>query len=221
MVDLIPGRTKEILTTYFKQFPRSTLNQVKVVVIDMSETYLIIAKMFFRRAKIVIDKFHVVMSLTDAVAVFRKRRQQEAAGCKKLYYQLRHTIGKRRADLTPDQKAQLDELCARDHELKVVYELKEQFHNIYDKPYDRGKAKEKLAAWAKMAQRSDIPELQGFVKTFERRQEHILNYFDCRYTNGLIEGLNNRNKVIQRLSYGFKRWDILRGKLMFELSGCG
>ena len=39
-----------------------------------------------------------------------------------------------------------------------------------------------------------FPEMdQAFVKTFERWQEEILNYFDGRHTSGVVEGINTRH----------------------------
>ena len=215
---MIQGRKFETLTEYFKQIPKSVLNQVKVIVIDMSPTYLKIARTYFRKAFIVIDKFHVVKHLVEALNDYRKRKQRLSGGYKQLYYQNRHNVCKRLNNLSSEQLEKTQILFELDSELKTFHELVQQFMNIYTKAYDKDKAEVKLTAWLKMAKRQDIPELNTFIKTFENHQEYILNYFDWKYTNGLIEGLNNKNKVIQRASYGFKKFNILRGKLMFEMS---
>jgi transposase len=38
----------------------------------------------------------------------------------------------------------------------------------------------------------------------KRWRKEILNYFDYPYTNGFVEGKNNRIKVIKRLAYGYR-----------------
>jgi transposase len=35
----------------------------------------------------------------------------------------------------------------------------------------------------------------------------IISYFDHRTTNGVLEGINNKLKLIQRTAYGFRNFD--------------
>lgn len=216
---MIYGRTLEQLCAYFKQFPKTALNAVKIVIIDMSPTYLNIAQAFFRNATIVIDKFHVVKHLMEAVDALRKRKQKQLKGCKDLVYQLRHAFCGRFDKLKRETQEKVNELCDLDAELKTVHTLKEEFLAIYaNETLNRAEADTAINLWVERVRAANIPELLEFVETYERRKEHILNYFDYRYTNGLMEGLNNRNKVIQRMSYGFRTFATLRSKLLFELS---
>ncbi len=45
------------------------------------------------------------------------------------------------------------------------------------------------------------------------RQE-ILNYFDHPYTNGFLEGKNNRIKVIKRVAYGYRNPANFRQRIL-------
>lgn len=209
----------ESLNAYFKQFPKTALNATKVVVIDMSQTYRAIATTFFRKARIVIDKFHVVKHLMEGFDSYRKRKQREGRDHKDIYYQNRHALCATFDRLTNEAQLKLAELFVIDPELKIVHELKEEFLAIYSNlKLNREEAERAIAVWVQKVRERDIPELLAFVATYENWKEYILNYFDYRYTNGLMEGLNNKNKVIQRMSYGFQLFETLRGKLLFELS---
>ncbi|HEY9302316.1 MAG TPA: transposase, partial [Phormidium sp.] len=42
----------------------------------------------------------------------------------------------------------------------------------------------------------------------------ICNYFVSRTTSGVMEGINNKIKLILRQSYGFTNFDNLREKLL-------
>ena len=42
----------------------------------------------------------------------------------------------------------------------------------------------------------------------------ILNYFDHRYTNGFVEGKNNRIKVIKRMAYGYRNSHSFRQRIL-------
>ena len=56
--DVVLGRSEARLEGYLKQLPGR--EQVKVVVMDLSETYRRIVKRYFPNAQIVADRFHVV-----------------------------------------------------------------------------------------------------------------------------------------------------------------
>ena len=45
-------------------------------------------------------------------------------------------------------------------------------------------------------------------------REEILNYFDHPYTNGFLEGKNNRIKVIKRTAYGYRNHANFRQRIM-------
>lgn len=44
-------------------------------------------------------------------------------------------------------------------------------------------------------------------------REEILNYFDYPYTNGFVEGKNNRIKVIKRVAYGYRNQNNFRQRI--------
>jgi len=54
-----------------------------------------------------------------------------------------------------------------------------------------------------MARRSRIKVLKQFAKTLDSYREGLLAH--CRYhiNNGILEGFNNKIKVIKRVAYGF------------------
>ncbi len=45
-------------------------------------------------------------------------------------------------------------------------------------------------------------------------REEILNYFDCRITNGFVEGKNNRIKTIKRMAYGYRNMANFRLRIL-------
>src|SRR5262249_62284425 len=64
----------------------------------------------------------------------------------------------------------------------------------------------------------ELPELDGFVRTFEAWQEEILNYFDAGQTRGPVEGVNNKARVIVKRAYGLKSADSLWTRLVLDLN---
>jgi transposase len=44
-------------------------------------------------------------------------------------------------------------------------------------------------------------------ETIKRWKPYILNYFHSHTTNGFIEGVNNKIKLVKRMSYGFRNFE--------------
>jgi hypothetical protein len=59
---------------------------------------------------------------------------------------------------------------------------------------------------------------KAIVKTYERWQEEILNYFDGRHTSGPVEGINNKARVITKRAYGLKSASSLWTRLVLDLN---
>jgi len=58
--------------------------------------------------------------------------------------------------------------------------------------------------WFSWAMESKIKPMQDFALLLKRHEENILTYFDMPISNGAVEGLNNKAKVISHRAYGFR-----------------
>ncbi len=70
-LDILPNRRKNYLISYFTKVENR--GNVKYVIGDMYETYLIITKVMFRNAKYVVDRFHYIRYIMDALDDIRIR----------------------------------------------------------------------------------------------------------------------------------------------------
>lgn len=59
-IDIVEGRTKYILNSYFLRFKWKTKNKVKTICIDIYPPYIDIIKKHFPNARIIIDRFHII-----------------------------------------------------------------------------------------------------------------------------------------------------------------
>ena len=62
-IDIVEGRTKYILNSYFLRFKRKTKNKVKTICIDIYPPYMDIIKKHFPNARIIIDRFHIIQNI--------------------------------------------------------------------------------------------------------------------------------------------------------------
>lgn len=239
ILDVLPSRKKDYLISYFTHVENR--EDVKYVIGDMYETYLIITKAMFKNAKYVVDRFHYVTYIMDALDDIRIRLQKEHGYNSREYrilknkknvsllrirygderikwyvYTKRYEKGKYVYKLP---KTILEEMLSISDELNRGYELKELFLDIVANS-DYKNAERDLRVWIDLCKESKIVEFIEASKTIESWLPYIVNSFiDKRFTNGFTEGLNNKIKVIKRNAYGYKNFEFFRLRLLYILNG--
>jgi transposase len=120
-------------------------------------------------------------------------------------------------DLTEEERQGLEELFRTLPRLRTLYEFRRRFKNIFDTAPDRRRAlRDLVGLFLDLVEH--FPELDDFLRTFERWQEEILNYFAARQTSGPVEGINNKARVIVKRCYGLKSADSLWTRLILDLN---
>jgi transposase len=163
----------------------------------------LVIKEVFPHALIVVDRFHVMKLVNDSLNQIRIKL--ELKGLKN-----RYLILKNHADLTKEEKADLKQLLDSSPCLSIADELKEELRDIYETSTTVKMGTRKLTKWLTSAR-------VIFGKTAQTSENHlpeICHDFINRTTSGVMEGLNNKIKLILRQSYGFKNFDLMREKLL-------
>jgi transposase len=78
--------------------------------------------------------------------------------------------------------------------------LKEEFHTLFEKTNSLGDGILELTDWLKKAQ----PYYKKSVETIKRWLGEIGGYFESRTTNGIVEGINTKLKLLKRCGFGFR-----------------
>jgi transposase len=217
VLDIIEDRTKTNLIAYFKRLGSAFCEGIEVFSSDMWEGYINTAKEMFINANIVVDRFHFFAHLQKALDSCRKalRRQfpdaEELKNIKWLF--LRNSI-----NLTPKQREELDTLLKNPAYalLKETYEAKESFRAILEEDITPEQADEKLTDWTISMIKKDNKYLDKFIKTLGNWYDYILNYFNGKWSNGMVEGINNRIKMIKRRAFGFEDFASFRTRILVE-----
>ena len=221
VIEVLENRLKDTVIAYLRGLPESVKKSLRYVSIDMWEGYYqAVVEVFGRRVKIVIDRFHVTQQLNGALT--KCRREIQRGMSKKERDELkgmRWILVTNEANLDEEQKGKLKELYTKCPELKTCHRLKEDFRDIFEKEITRSKAKKKLEAWKRRASKTGLKSIDGFLKTLDNWEEWILNYFSSgKVTNGAVEGLNNKIKLIKRRGYGYRNNGNFRQRILVE---CG
>ena len=65
---------------------------------------------------------------------------------------------------------------------------------------------------------SEIKECIYLSRTYKNWEKEIINSFKYKRDNGFVEGYNNKIKVIKRVSYGIKSFEILKKLIQLKIA---
>lgn len=214
------GREIESLSAFFEERGTQWCGGIAHVCSDMWRAYLHVIKKHLPEAVHILDRFHIVKLLNDAVDQVRR---QEAARLRRegvdLLKGLKYVFLKRPENLTAGQYASLQGLLNKRWLCSIrAYLWKEKFQLFwqYDSPYW---AQCYLHRWCKGAMRSRLGPIKKFVKTIRSHEDLIMNWFKAKklYSSGAVEGMNRKVNLITRKAYGYRTFDVLQVALFHAL----
>lgn len=198
------GRTKDTLTAFFEFFGPERTAKLLGICCDMWPSYFETIKAKAPQATLVFDKFHIVRKLTEAVDNVRRQEvNDKSTEHKEVLAGTRYIWLKNPWNLTDKQKASLSFLETLNLKINRAYLLKESFRDFWQSA-TKEVAVRFMNQWFLWAMESKIKPIQDFALLLKRHEANILTYFDMPISNGAVEGLNNKAKVISHRAYGFR-----------------
>ena len=213
VLDILPNRFESDLIRYFSQFSNKT--NVKYFVCDMNPHFREVARICFPQATIVADKYHVIRQVYWAMEKVRKNEQNKLPKQHRIYFKKsRNLLMKRMEKLTPNEMDRLALMFEIAPRLADAYRIKNDFLTVIrSKSSEEGK--EKLIDWLFSVEVMDLPEFRDCTKAYHNWFQEIVNSMDVPWTNGYIEGCNNKTKVLKRVSYGMRNFNNFRKRILF------
>ena len=148
----------------------------------------------------VLDGFHIVSWMSDALDKVRKRLWNQARrdGDEKSVKRMRgvkYAVLKNPGDLTDRQSEAFGNLQDTDPkgQLYRAWQLKELLRTLLKHPLEQARAE--LNHWVFRASHSRIPEIVELAKKIRRRRPDILRTIQLGYSNARLEAFNNRIKA--------------------------
>ena len=220
IIDVLECRYKHFLCDYFKHIPESERNNVKYVVGDLWETYSDIAFTYFRKAKYVADHFHFVRYAVQAVDKVRKRVQKNLPKKERKHFKhSRHLLLSNHNKLNNQNCEELLFILTNySEDLRLAYKQKELFINLISSDESYEEKLKALKEWIWNNLNSNIHELVECVKTFQHWFQPIRNSLAVPFSNGPIEGKNNKIKVLKRITYGMKKFINFKARILLACS---
>ena len=198
------GRGKETLDRFYHALGPDHCERIEAV---GAKGYLSSTREHAPNALIVLDHFHVKKYLNDALDAVRKeelkKARQENDGelsrilhCNKRFILMQNKVTHKKRDI-------LDRLSRLNERVYQAMLLKEQFLSIYGAG-DWKIAQINLKEWIIAAIKSKIPAFVDLGYKFFRKRHYVLNYFICKITSAISEGINNKIKRLKRMAYGYR-----------------
>ena len=212
IMEVVEGLGRQKVEEYLDKLPHP--EKIKGVAMDMHESFRQAVQMCLPRAKIVVDKFHLIRHINDALDKIRSRLQGGSRRDKRRdLFKSRYTLLKGVERLSDRERARVSGLFLIYPELREAWLLKEGFRRCY-KALDKSQAEETLVMLEERIANSALPEFKELLRTLTNWRQEILNYFDYRITNGFVEGKNNRIKTIKRMAYGYRNMSNFRLRIL-------
>jgi transposase len=222
LIGIIDGRTQAEISQVMRGWGTEVLELIEEVSIDLWKGYKNLVIELMPNAQVVADRFHVMAQINKELDNHRKREkrkvedliktaktseekakhEQVLEGLKKSKY----VLLKNEKDLSEEQESKLVKVKEVSPELKIMHELKEEIREIFEQSDNWLTGLLKLGIWLGSAKKY-FPDSQN---TIIRWLDEIIAFFDNRTTSGVVEGINNKLKLIKRSAYGFRNFENYR-----------
>lgn len=229
-IDIILSRRNRYLRNYFLRYDRAARLAVRTVTVDLYTPYRHLIHELFPHAIIIADHFHVVAQAYRALNKIRVKAMNQAGNGSHQWRALKHFW---KLILTPAELLKYDNYWSRRNfgytqltDVEVIQrllafndDLKQAYRYYQDLILAiNHRSKDELnhllaIKWTQLPQ-----SLQKVQRTLRRHRKEIITSFKYGdYTNGPVEGTNNKIKVIKRTAYGFRNFFNFRARILLAL----
>ncbi|MEN8179788.1 MAG: ISL3 family transposase [Pseudomonadota bacterium] len=211
-VEMLPNRNKASILNYFNSIENP--QTIHYVAMDMWRPYRDAVLEKIPHAKVIVDKFHVVRMVNDAMELVRKAVRKDLSNKeRRTLMHDRFVLLKRLHDLTAEEHLKFSSWVENFPLLGEAHASKEDFYAIWELT-NRDEAEATYDRWVKNLSTELSPYFSDLIRATSNWRNEIFNYFDHPITNGYTERLNNLIRVMNRVERGYA-FDALRAKILF------
>jgi transposase len=201
------GRSREAIRPFFALLGEEGCRRIEAVAMDMNTAFDLEVREHCPQAEVVYDLFHVVArfgrEVIDRVRVDQANALRDQPAARKVIKRSRWLLLRNRDHLDEAQDIRLTELLAANVPLATVYLLKDALKEVWFAPSVREGAR-RWQNWYRMAIDSGLAPVIQFAKRLKKYLRGILASARFPMNTSILEGVNNRIKVIKRMAYGFR-----------------
>ena len=211
--DVVLGRSEASLRSFLKRLPGK--ENVRVIVMDLSETYRRIAQKYFPNAIIVADRFHVVRLVNQHFMKLWQQYDPQGRKNRGLISLMRRHHWK----LSAVQKENLHRYLAQEPVLQALYFAKQQLNGfLVMKCLKRKRAEKMMPQFLRLIEQFEQSPARALAETLKSWLEPIVRMWRFTKSNGITEGFHTKMEMLSRRAYGFRNFENYR---MRVLAQCG
>lgn len=231
IIGVLPDRRLSCLKEHFQRYSLDVRSQVKTIVIDMNTPYFSLIRALFPKAQIIIDRFHLVQLISRSLNKTRitimnqyntsnpedKKKYRKLKRYWKLLLKDSNKLNYQKYEyhrLFKGYKSEtevIDYLVSLDSILKDTYQFyQDLLYAIHQNDFEA------------FITRLNAPPVQlshymkTSSKTLKKYTSAIRNTFIYAFSNGPLEGINNKIKVIKRIAFGFRSFTSFRNRILLS-----
>lgn len=228
IITVLEDNKQTTIKSYFCKYPRTVRELVKLVTVDMSGSYIPIIRQLCPKAKISLDRFHIVQHLSRAMMTTRiaimKTFDDKSLPYRamKNHWKILQKDSRKlsqnsfysrtfRQTLTPREI--IGKTLAYSDELRYYYDLYQLllFHFQEKRTSEFfGLIEDNLDAVNN--------SFKTVFKTFKKYQTYITNALNYPYSNAKLEATNKLIKDIKRQAFGFRNFKNFKTKILIALN---
>ena len=213
-------RTKATLRAGLKVLGPALVSGLRYICSDMWQPYLKVMAQEAGQALHILDRFHIVQHLNQAVDQVRRAEstrlhgQPMAAKLKKMRWKLLRRGSRVRGQARVKLWGLLESKMAtgRAWDLKECFDYFWHYKSI-------SWAGGFLDYWTERAMRSRLEPMKKVARMLRKHEALLLNWFKAKgeVSSGAVEGLNNKIRGVTRRSYGFRTFKAMEIALYHNL----
>jgi transposase len=209
------------------EFLGASIQKIKTMNCDMAPSYLKFIRAILPQSTIVVDKFHVMKYVYDAVQQVRmeirktifeqmpkgKRQKKDEELLSELEQLKKSKVPLSRSEVlwSEEQKELMQNVFAKHQKLKKAYDLSQEFKVWYSKDNSHKsylQINKELNVWLEKVECSMIKQFESCSKMIQKHENEIINYFLNQQTNAKAERLNGKIERFLSNSYGTRDLDF-------------
>lgn len=211
------SRNKAALDEFFTIIGKDRCKKIKVVAMDLHDSYKASVNEYCKNATVVWDKFHVVRIFEDKLNDERLKiyQDKETAGSlkSKINGKFKYLFLKRASKRKKSEQKKLKEVMEENKQFYKLELIKEKFLTFfYQKTADD--AQDLIVEIKNWIYEEGFEFLKSWIDNFISTWDTMKNYFEYRITSALSEGVNNVIKSLKRRSFGFRNMTYFKLKIM-------
>lgn len=194
---ITPHRDQDAIEAVLKK----VTGKIQTVISDFAPAMVGAIQAIYPTAIHVLDRFHLIQFFTDA----QQRRRRYLVEAKQHHKSrfIDRCLARKPEQLTIEERAFVQEWLQEDFHTKHIYQALNHMRYVL-KAITPTQAKRRLKDWLKRYQFHSCGVVAKIAKTIILREKEMLETILSPFSNGIMEGTNNKIKLIKRRGFGYR-----------------